>query len=90
MTYGCFGCQATILKPHELNVPADKFKGQFGIEWQAALDSGKVMNAMDGCVCSPRCAWAALAASPGVSPLDSICHHPPPCCHTGAAQRLMT
>ena len=41
--------QATILKPHELNVPADKFKAQFGLEWQAALDSGKVMNAMDGC-----------------------------------------
>jgi hypothetical protein len=34
--------QATILKPHELNVPADKFKGQFGLSWQAALDSGKV------------------------------------------------
>jgi hypothetical protein len=37
------------LKPHQLNVPADKFKGQFGLEWQAALDSGKVMNALDAC-----------------------------------------
>jgi nucleoside diphosphate kinase len=47
--YYAIASKATILKPAELNVPADKFKGQFGIEWQAALDSGKVMNAMDGC-----------------------------------------
>ena len=47
--YYAIASKATILKPHELNVPADKFKAQFGIEWQAALDSGKVMNAMDGC-----------------------------------------
>lgn len=31
------------------NVPADKFKAKFGLEWQAALDSGKVLNAMDAC-----------------------------------------
>merc|ERR1712066_345396 len=36
-------------KPHELNVPADKFEAQFSLSWQAALDSGKVFNAMDGC-----------------------------------------
>merc|ERR1712066_1081115 len=36
-------------KPHELNVPADKFEKQFGLAWQEALDSGKVFNAMDGC-----------------------------------------
>jgi len=47
--YYAIASKATILKPHELNVPADKFKAQFGLEWQAALDSGKVMNAMDGC-----------------------------------------
>merc|ERR1712232_722373 len=47
--YYAIASKATILKPHELNVPADKFEGQFGLSWQAALDSGKVFNAMDGC-----------------------------------------
>eukprot|EP00929_Paragymnodinium_shiwhaense_P012574 TRINITY_DN1198_c0_g2_i1.p2 TRINITY_DN1198_c0_g2~~TRINITY_DN1198_c0_g2_i1.p2 ORF type:complete len:575 (-),score=237.73 TRINITY_DN1198_c0_g2_i1:268-1992(-) len=47
--YYAIASKATILKPKELNVPADKFKGKFGLEWQAALDSGKVYNAMDGC-----------------------------------------
>merc|ERR1719440_1722664 len=47
--YYAIASKATILKPHELNVPADKFKAQFGLSWQAALDSGKVFNAMDGC-----------------------------------------
>merc|ERR1711881_770194 len=47
--YYAIASKATILKPHELNVPADKFEGQFGLTWQAALDSGKVYNAMDGC-----------------------------------------
>eukprot|EP00746_Dinoflagellata_sp_MGD_P140364 gnl/MRDRNA2_/MRDRNA2_73621_c0_seq2.p1 gnl/MRDRNA2_/MRDRNA2_73621_c0~~gnl/MRDRNA2_/MRDRNA2_73621_c0_seq2.p1 ORF type:complete len:328 (+),score=90.47 gnl/MRDRNA2_/MRDRNA2_73621_c0_seq2:96-1079(+) len=47
--YYAIASKATILKPHQLNVPADKFQEQFGISWQAALDSGKVFNAMDGC-----------------------------------------
>merc|ERR1719482_1502530 len=47
--YYAIASKATILKPHQLNVPADKFKEQFGITWQEALDSGKVYNAMDGC-----------------------------------------
>merc|ERR1711874_421793 len=47
--YYAIASKATILKPHELNVPADKFKEQFGIGWQEALDSGKVFNAMDVC-----------------------------------------
>lgn len=47
--YYAIASKATILKPNELNVPADKFEAQFGISWQAALDSGKVFNAMDGC-----------------------------------------
>eukprot|EP00929_Paragymnodinium_shiwhaense_P040554 TRINITY_DN2115_c0_g1_i1.p1 TRINITY_DN2115_c0_g1~~TRINITY_DN2115_c0_g1_i1.p1 ORF type:complete len:574 (-),score=212.98 TRINITY_DN2115_c0_g1_i1:356-2077(-) len=47
--YYAIASKATILKPKDLNVPADKFKGKFGLEWQAALDSGKVFNAMDGC-----------------------------------------
>jgi hypothetical protein len=47
--YYAIASKATILKPNELNVPADKFEGQFGLSWQAALDSGRVFNAMDGC-----------------------------------------
>jgi len=47
--YYAIASKATILKPHELNVPADKFEAQFGLGWQAALDAGKVYNAMDAC-----------------------------------------
>jgi len=47
--YYAIASKATILKPHELNVPADKFEGQFGLSWESALASGKVMNALDGC-----------------------------------------
>jgi len=47
--YYAIAVKATIKKPNELNVPNDKFKAQFGIDWQAALDSGKVFNALDGC-----------------------------------------
>jgi hypothetical protein len=47
--YYAIASKATILKPSELNVPTDKFEAQFGLSWQAALDSGKVFNAMDGC-----------------------------------------
>jgi nucleoside diphosphate kinase len=47
--YYTIASKATLLKPNQLNVPADKFKAQFGIEWEEALASGKVFNAMDGC-----------------------------------------
>jgi len=47
--YYAIAVKATIKKPSELNVPNDKFKQQFGIDWQEALDSGKVFNALDGC-----------------------------------------
>lgn len=47
--YYAIASKATILKPTELNVPADKFKDQFGLEWTEALATGRVMNAMDGC-----------------------------------------
>jgi len=47
--YYAIASKATILKPTELNVPADKFKDKFGVEWQGALASGKVLNAMDAC-----------------------------------------
>merc|ERR1719163_1671040 len=47
--YYAIASKATILKPEQLNVPADKFKAQFGLEWTDALASGKVFNALDGC-----------------------------------------
>jgi len=47
--YYAIAAKATIKKPNELNVPNDKFKAKFGLDWQEALDSGKVFNALDGC-----------------------------------------
>jgi len=47
--YYAIASKATILKPAQLNVPADKFKAQFGLEWANALATGDVVNAMDAC-----------------------------------------
>jgi len=47
--YYAIASKATILKPDQLNVPADKFKAQFGLEWKDALASGNVKNARDAC-----------------------------------------
>jgi len=47
--YYAIASKATILKPKELNVPEDKFKEKFGLEWKEALDKGIVYNAMDAC-----------------------------------------
>ncbi|CAE7455560.1 unnamed protein product, partial [Symbiodinium pilosum] len=47
--YYAIASKATIQKPEELNVPADKFQAQFGVSWDEALKSGKVFNAMDAC-----------------------------------------
>merc|ERR1719440_1270141 len=47
--YYAIASKATILKPDQLNVPEDKFKAQFGLEWKDALASGKVFNAADAC-----------------------------------------
>jgi len=47
--YYAIASKATILTPDQLNVPADKFEGQFGLSWTDALATGRVMNAMDGC-----------------------------------------
>eukprot|EP00930_Biecheleria_cincta_P104007 TRINITY_DN9612_c0_g1_i1.p1 TRINITY_DN9612_c0_g1~~TRINITY_DN9612_c0_g1_i1.p1 ORF type:complete len:119 (+),score=32.39 TRINITY_DN9612_c0_g1_i1:59-415(+) len=44
--YYAIASKATILKPNELNVPSEKFKGQFGLSWEDALASGKVFNAI--------------------------------------------
>jgi len=47
--YYAIASKATILKPHELNIPKDKFKETFGLEWDDALKAGNVYNAMDAC-----------------------------------------
>jgi len=47
--YYAIASKATILKPAELNVPADKFEEQFGLTWAKALEDGNVYNAMDAC-----------------------------------------
>lgn len=47
--YYAIASKATLLKPDQLNVPEDKFKGKFGEAWQAALSAGKCLNAMDAC-----------------------------------------
>jgi len=47
--YYAIASKATILKPHELNVPGDKFEAQFGLTWEAALAAGNVYNALDAC-----------------------------------------
>eukprot|EP01060_Flectonema_neradi_P013434 TRINITY_DN201_c0_g1_i2.p1 TRINITY_DN201_c0_g1~~TRINITY_DN201_c0_g1_i2.p1 ORF type:complete len:432 (+),score=157.60 TRINITY_DN201_c0_g1_i2:55-1350(+) len=47
--YYSIASKATILKPKELNVPADKFKEKFGLGWEEALEKGVVYNAMDAC-----------------------------------------
>eukprot|EP01047_Picozoa_sp_COSAG01_P002386 COSAG01_NODE_63_length_29632_cov_270.650662_35_plen_202_part_00 len=71
--YYSIASKATLLEPSELNVPADKFKGKFGIGWQEALNKGLVYNAKQakaklGCTCAhaiiTRC--ACLCQRPGV------------------------
>lgn len=47
--YYSIASKATILEPKELNVPAEKFAGKFGIGWQEALDQGVVYNALQAC-----------------------------------------
>jgi hypothetical protein len=47
--YYAIASKATILKPHQLPVPAAKFEETFGLSWEDALAQGVVFNAMDGC-----------------------------------------
>jgi len=47
--YYAIASKATILKPSELNVPKDKFKAQFGKNWDDALKAGECFNALDAC-----------------------------------------
>jgi len=45
--YYAIASKATILKPADLNVPADKFKEAFGEEWATVKEQGRTLNALD-------------------------------------------
>eukprot|EP00968_Pinguiococcus_pyrenoidosus_P007964 scaffold553_cov238-Pinguiococcus_pyrenoidosus.AAC.15 len=47
--YYAIASKATLLKPDQLPVPADRFEEKFGVSWQSVLDEGKAYNAMDAC-----------------------------------------
>merc|ERR1719305_1312841 len=47
--YYAIASKATLLTPDKLNVPADKFKDQFGLEWADVLKDGKALNAKQCC-----------------------------------------
>eukprot|EP00928_Gymnodinium_smaydae_P042866 TRINITY_DN28831_c0_g4_i2.p1 TRINITY_DN28831_c0_g4~~TRINITY_DN28831_c0_g4_i2.p1 ORF type:complete len:477 (-),score=174.16 TRINITY_DN28831_c0_g4_i2:284-1627(-) len=47
--YYAIAAKATLKKPSELPVPKDKFKDQFGVEWDDMLKANKVFNAKDAC-----------------------------------------
>jgi nucleoside diphosphate kinase len=45
--YYAIASKATLLTPDKLNIPKDKFKEQFGLEWDDVLKDGKALNATD-------------------------------------------
>jgi len=47
--YYSIASKATLKKPSELNVPKDKFKDFFGVDWDETLKEGKIFNAKDAC-----------------------------------------
>lgn len=47
--YYAIASKATLLTPDKLNVPAEKFKTQFGVEWADVLKDGMALNAKDAC-----------------------------------------
>jgi nucleoside diphosphate kinase len=47
--YYAIASKATLLTPDKLNIPKDKFKEQFGLEWDDVLKDGKALNAKDAC-----------------------------------------
>merc|ERR1719171_3161682 len=47
--YYAIASKATLLTPDKLAVPKDKFKDKFGLDWDEALKTGNVVNAMDAC-----------------------------------------
>lgn len=47
--YYAIASKATIMKPAELAVPADKFEEKFGEAWATVLSEDRAVNAMDAC-----------------------------------------
>jgi len=47
--YYAIASKATLLKPDQLPVPAQKFQEKFGLKWEKALNDGVVFNAIDAC-----------------------------------------
>jgi len=47
--YYAIASKATLLSPDQLNVPEEKFKKKFGLEWSDALKKGVVFNAKQAC-----------------------------------------
>jgi nucleoside diphosphate kinase len=47
--YYAIASKATLLTPDKLAVPADKFKAQFGLEWDDVLKDEKALNAKQAC-----------------------------------------
>ena len=48
-SYYSIASKATLLKPTDLPVPADKFEEFFAESWEAALQRNSVFNALDAC-----------------------------------------
>lgn len=47
--YYAIASKATLVKPADMPVPADKFEAAFGVPWASALEQGVVFNARDAC-----------------------------------------
>ena len=47
--YYAIASKATILKPEQMPVPAERFRRKFSLGWKEALEKGVVLNAMDAC-----------------------------------------
>merc|ERR1719384_1498369 len=47
--YYAIASKATILSADKIPVPEDKFKAEFGKDWQQVLKDGKAVNAMEAC-----------------------------------------
>lgn len=47
--YYAIASKATLMKPKDLPVPASKFEDFFKVNWEEALRSGLVFNALDAC-----------------------------------------
>lgn len=45
--YYAIASKATLLKPDQIPVPAEKFETNFGLSWNEALAQGRVFNALD-------------------------------------------